>query len=100
MINAKIYCLCLEDSLLSKVKSINYIPVGLGSGKFSEEWLRDNNGNNISHKNSYYGEYTFHYWLWKNYLNELNENWIGFCQYRKFWIKNYTKKKLKNFKEF
>ena len=46
MINAKIYCLCLENSLLSKVKSINYIPVGLGSGKFSDEWLRDNNGNN------------------------------------------------------
>ena len=86
MINAKIYCLCLENSLLSKVKSINYIPVGLGSGKFSEEWLRDNNGNNISHKNSYYGEYTFHYWLWKNYLDNFqNDEWIGFCAYRRFW---------------
>ena len=40
-------------------------------------------------------EYTFHYWIWKNYINNLSENWIGFCQYRKFWtIENYENKNL------
>ena len=36
-------------------------------------------------KNKHYGEYTFHYWIWKNYLDQLDDKWIGFCQYRKFW---------------
>jgi hypothetical protein len=31
-------------------------------------------------KNKYYGEYTFHYWMWKNYLDRIpDNNWIGFC---------------------
>ena len=47
---------------------------------------------NISKKNPYYGEYTFHYWIWKNYLNHLGDSWIGFCQYRKFW--SYNEKKI------
>ncbi len=81
-----IYCLCLNNKLLSKVKDINYIPVGLGNDEFSSEWKRDNTGNNISFKNPYYGEYSFHYWFWKNMLNEIEENiWIGFCTYRRFW---------------
>ena len=61
-----IYCLCLQDNLLNKVKNLNYIPVGLGEEKFSADWLRDNTGKNITLKNPYYGEYTFHYWFWKN----------------------------------
>ena len=33
--------------------------------------------------------------MWKNYLPKLNENWIGFCQYRKFWtIENFEKSNL------
>ena len=43
-------------------------------------------GKNISHKNKFYGEYTFHYWFWKNMLNKIPDNrWIGFCAYRRFW---------------
>ena len=79
------YCLCLNNDHYNIVKDLKYIPVGLGNNKFSPEWLRDNDGDNISNKNSYYGEYTFHYWLWKNYLDKINDDWIGFCQYRKFW---------------
>ena len=26
---------------------------------------------NIALKNKNYGEYTFHYWLWKNYLDKI-----------------------------
>ena len=86
MHNAKMYCLCLKDSHLNKVKKLNYSPVGLGPEKFSDEWIRDKSGLNISNKNNYYGEYTFHYWLWKNNLAEIEDNtWIGFCTYRRFW---------------
>ena len=70
---------------LDTIKNFNYIPVGLGKDPFSKEWIKDNTGKNISHKNKYYGEYTFHYWLWKNYLDQIDDSWIGFCQYRKFW---------------
>ena len=81
------YCLCLNNELLDKVKSLNYVPVGLGEEKFNIGWTRDNTGTNISNKNKYYGEYSFHYWLWKNIFDEVNEkDWIGFCTYRRFWL--------------
>ena len=86
MKNAKIFCLCLDDNNLNKVKELGYVPVGLGKNNFSKEWLTDNSGNNISKKNPYYGEYSFHYWLWKNELKNIRDNtWIGFCTYRRFW---------------
>ena len=87
-----IYCLCLDNKLLSKVKDLNYIPVGLGKDNFSMEWLRDNSGDNISHKNPYYGEYSFHYWFWKNEIDKVEDNaWIGFCTYRRFWVNEINK---------
>ncbi len=86
MKKAKIYCLCLHNNLLDRVKSLQYLPVGLGKQNFSNGWLTDNTGVNISNKNSYYGEYTFHYWLWKNHLDKISDDeWIGFCAYRRFW---------------
>ena len=75
----------MKPNHLKFIKEINYIPVGLGTDEFSKDWVRDNTGDNISEKNKYYGEYTFHYWLWKNYLDKIDDEWIGFCQYRKFW---------------
>ena len=82
-----IYCLCLENKLLSKVKDLNYIPVGLGENNFSSNWLTDKTEDNIAKKNSFYGEYTFHYSIWKHILNTIETEWVGFCQYRKFWLK-------------
>ena len=87
------YCLSLNDEDYHKIKTLKYIPVGLGNNKFNSNWLRDNTNENISNKNSFYGEYTFHYWFWKNKLTEINEEtWIGFCAYRRFWAsqKNIT----------
>ena len=80
MHNATIYCHCLYDEMLSEIKKVGYVPVGLGSGKFSKEWLKDDTLINISHKNKYYAEYTFYYWFWKNILSNVKDNhWIGFC---------------------
>ena len=98
----RMYCLTINDSHYEKIKRIGYIPVGLGKNIINKKFQNDKNGENISVKNPYYGEYTFHYWLWKNEIKDLNNEWIGFCQYRKYWsLKNENKnyKSLENFKE-
>ena len=92
MQNLKMFCICIHNQLLDKVKLLNYIPVGLGDDKFDTGWVKDNYGDNISEKNKFYGEYTFHYWLWKNELEKINDNnWIGFCAYRRFWSNDKNK---------
>ena len=84
----------MSNSHLEKIKKLNYIPVGLGDGQFDKEWLRDNTLENISHKNSWYGENTFYYWLLKNNLNKnFDKEWVGFCHYRRFWTQNSVDKK-------
>ena len=84
--NMKVYCMCLHDHLKTNLIKLNYIPVGLGENKFSEGWIKDNTGENISFKNKNYGEYTFYYWFWKNLLPKLDENtWVGFSGYRYHW---------------
>ena len=96
MNNLKIYCITLNPLHLNLIKQLGYIPVGLGENSFSSEWLEDKSGNSIAYKNKHYGEYTFHYWLWKN--NKIkHQGWIGFCQYRKFWISDFKNVVVKNF---
>ena len=87
MKNLKIFCITLNPKHLNLIKKIGYEAVGLGEANYTSEWLQDKFGNSISYKNPNYGEYTFHYWLWKNKKIDLN-CWVGFCQYRKFWLKN------------
>ena len=89
MKNCTMYCIAIDNNLFGKIKHLDLIPVGLGNDNFSKEWIRDNSGENISYKNKFFGEYTFHYWLWKNFMKELpNNKWVGFCGYRRFWSKN------------
>ena len=90
MTNLNMYCLTLDPNHVDFIKSLNYVPVGLGDKKFSSDCLGDKVGENISHKNKHYGEYTFHYWFWKNHLHQADQKWIGFCQYRKFWSLTFT----------
>ncbi len=78
--------MCLYDDYLENVNALGYTPVGLGKDQFREEWLRDNKDQNISHKNPYYGEYSFYYWFWKNKLEKVPDNkWVGFSHYRHHW---------------
>ncbi len=92
MQNRKLFCFGIHDEVLNNIKKLNYIPVGLGENTVSEGWLKDNSGDNISHKNKFYSELTFYYWLWKNKFHEISQNeWIGFCQYRRHWKKNRDK---------
>jgi len=85
MKNLKMFCISLEPNHYNFIKKLGYTPVGLGDKNFNDDWFKDKLGINISKKNKNYGEYTFHYWIWKNYLDKLKDEWIGFCQYRKFW---------------
>ena len=85
MKNLNMFCISLEPNHYEFINDLGYIPVGLGNKKFNDKWLSDKLEKSISEKNKNYGEYTFHYWIWKNYLNKLDNKWIGFCQYRKFW---------------
>jgi hypothetical protein len=86
MKNISIYCLSTKKNILNHIKELNYIPVGLGDEDFSDEWLKDNTGDNIAYKNQFYAEYSFHYWLWKNMLDKIPDNkWIGFTGYRRYW---------------
>ena len=85
MKNLKMFCTTLEPDHYNFIKDLSYTPVGLGEKFFGEDWYRDNSGINISKKNKNYAELTYHYWFWKNYLDKSEEEWVGFCHYRKFW---------------
>ena len=102
MNDLSIFCITLNPNHEDIIKQLSYTPVGLGTNKFSENCFTDKEGDNIANKNSFYGEYTFHYWIWKNYLNKIDSKWIGFCQYRKFFAKEKLTDKnisLKNLKK-
>ena len=75
MNNLTMFCLSLNPSHLGLIKRLNYIPVGLGDLNFDQEWMNDKKGDNIANKNKNYGEYTFHYWLWKNYLDKIESEY-------------------------
>ncbi len=98
--NLKMFCITIHNDHYEKINNLGYSAVGLGDKINSDKFLRDNTDLNITSKNQFYGEYTFHYWLWKNKLRDLESNsWIGFCQYRKFWINNPETKSIDNFEK-
>lgn len=96
MVNLKIYCCSIKyfkvlDSLPDYI-----IPVGLGDNIFPNHWEVEKKGNNISHVNPYYAEFTMFYWIWKNRLKNMEPNdFIGTCQHRLLWLNNYFLKKQK-----
>ena len=75
----------------------NYIsPLGVGKNLFPSNWLDEKKGKNISNLNQYYGEHSGIYWVWQNCMDGFKENdWIGFCHYRKLWLNDLYEKKQK-----
>lgn len=69
-----------------------YKPLLNGSALHSQDYgyLRDDDGDNISKFNNRYAEMTGEYWAWKN----SNEDIIGFCHYRRYFVKNLLLKRL------
>ena len=95
MQNLEIYC--VTDKEVPFLEKTNYKLAAVGLGKFSQRYIRCDKKDNIFHKEKNYSELTFHYWFWKNELKKFNSNtWIGFCQKRRFWVKD--KIKIRNLK--
>lgn len=75
-----------------------YLPVQVGKeGKASLGYIGDNNGDNISNKNSAYCELTGLYWGWKN----LECDYMGLVHYRRHFTNNQifsinSKRKMEN----
>ncbi len=71
-----------------------YLPLHVGAeGKDDLGYTKDNTGDNISSKNSYFCELTGLYWAWKN----LDSDYIGLAHYRRhFSLKKKSKNKFDN----
>ena len=92
-----IYCLTGKNLELFKHFPNHIIPLGLGHNSFPKNFLVERNGENILELNKYFAEMTGIYWVYKNKLNNYTENdWIGFCHYRRLWLDNIYFKKHNN----
>ena len=90
----KLKIFCITNKEKPYLEKLDLDLVGVGKENFSKKYIQCLEGDNIQHKEQYYSELTFHYWFWKNQLKTYDENiWIGFCQKRRFWIKE--KKKIR-----
>jgi len=88
---------CITDKPLKYLEGLSLNLAGVGRRQFNYKYMTCLNGKNIQKKEKHYSELTFHYWFWKNKLkNYRNNDWIGFCQKRRFWTKNSSKVKNLN----
>ena len=85
MSNLKIFC--VTDKEVKFLENTNYNIGWVGKETPPENYILSDTNDNIFSKEKYYSELTFHYWYWKNLLNLKSDEWVGFCQKRRFWIK-------------
>ena len=92
----KIKIYCVTNKLVNFIKKDNYKFGWVGKDIIAEKkYLKCDYGDNIFYKEQYYSELTFHYWYWKNLLTiEDSQQWVGFCQKRRYWLKNQTQDKI------
>ena len=91
----KIYC--VTNKVIPYLEDSKLLLAGVGKEKFNEKYIKSSIKQNIFYKEKHYSELTFHYWYWKNLLLSEQNQWVGFCQKRRFWInKNSINKKLDN----
>ena len=82
----KIYCITHKP--LDYINKLGLIPFGVGLNDYPNGYLEEKKGTNISNKNKYYSETSFHYWYWQNILKSKPKNeWFGMCQYRRYFVK-------------
>ena len=88
----KIEIFCVTNLEISFLENLGLNLVGVGKKKFSKKYITCLGGKSIQKKEKNYSELTFHYWFWKNKLSKYKANtWIGFCQKRRFWLKENVK---------
>ena len=91
-----IYCLTSKKYNLFKYLPPNIIPLGLGDNYFPKNFLNESSKNTIVKHNKNLAEMTGIYWVYKNQINKFEENdWIGFCHYRRFWLNDLYQKNHK-----
>lgn len=92
MKSINIYVLMHNKPIEEEYDEELYKPLICGSEKLEKtgKYLRDDTGDNISSLNRYYSELTGEYWAWKHSKSDI----IGFCHYRRWFVKNFTYKKL------
>ena len=87
----KIKFYCVTNKLINFLDFEEYNLAWVGKDNPPSNYLKCNYKDNIFHKEKNYSELTFHYWYWKNLLPyERDDQWVGFCQKRRYWIKNKT----------
>ena len=87
----KIKFYCVTNKLINFLDFEEYNLAWVGKDNPPPNYLKCNYKDNIFHKEKNYSELTFHYWYWKNLLPyEKDDQWVGFCQKRRYWIKNKT----------
>ena len=89
MSNLKIFC--VTNKRLNLLENFAYHLCSVGNEILPNQYINCNYNDNIFKKEKYYSELTFHYWYWKNLLNNEKSDWVGFCQKRRFWIKKNSK---------
>ena len=85
--NTKLKIFCVTNKPVLNIEDTRLILAGVGKKNFSKQYIDSSIKNNIFDKEKYYSELTFHYWYWKNLLQDEKSDWVGFCQRRRFWIK-------------
>lgn len=78
---------CVTNERLKFLEDYNYNLSWVGLKNCPEGYIRSDTKKNIYIKEKFYSELTFHFWYWKNLLDLKSDNWIGFCQKRRFWVK-------------
>ncbi len=83
--STKIFVVYHKVSPIFRSEIFEPIQTGCANTTLDLGLLKDNTGDNISHKNQHYGELSAWYWVWKNYLPAHPEvDYVGFCHYRRF----------------
>jgi len=76
----KVYVACHVNIPMPSLPYCTPLQTGSYAKEPWEGFLRDDVGDNISHKNRFFGELTGMYWVWKN----TNDEKVGWCHYRRF----------------
>jgi len=84
---SKLEMYCVTNKVINNLEMHDYKLCAVGRENFPKNYIKCDYADNIFNKEEFYSELTFHYWFWKNQLDLESDNWIGFCQKRRFWIK-------------
>ena len=76
------------------IKSDIITPIQTGraiADEIFEDMIGDDTGDNISKENPKYNELSAQYWVWKNYKEVGNPEYVGFMHYRRHFLLNTNK---------